>query len=159
MQIRKIKPEEYPILNDILYEAIYQPDANNIIPRTVLMVPEVAVFIKDFGQWPHDYCLVAEKEDKIIGAVWVRVINGDIKGYGFIDDHTPEFGIALFPEYRNKGIGTALMQEMIEYLRKKGYRQTSLSVHKGNKAIRLYRKLGFETVEDRKEDFLMLLKL
>jgi len=86
-------------------------------------------------------------------------LDGEIKGYGNIDSETPEFGISLFPESRNKGIGTHLMKEMIKLLKDKGYRQASLSVNKGNYAAKMYQKLGFEIIEVREHDYLMLLKL
>lgn len=157
--IREIKQNELGKLEDMLYEAIYQPDEENPIPRSIVKVPEVYAYIKDFGKLKDDYCFVADFNGKIIGAVWVRIINGEIKGYGNIDDETPEFAISLFKEYRNKGIGTMLMDKMIDYLRKRGYKQTSLNVKKENYAVKLYKKLGFELIEESKNDYLMLLKL
>jgi ribosomal protein S18 acetylase RimI-like enzyme/ketosteroid isomerase-like protein len=157
--IRELRSGEIPILEDMLYEAIYQPDEDNPIPKSVLKIPEVEAYIKDFGSHKDDYCLVAELDSKIIGAVWVRIISGDIKGYGYMDDSTPEFAISLFKEYRNRGIGTQLMSAMIKYLRNSGYKQTSLNVKKENYAIKLYKKMGFEVIAEDKEDYLMRLKL
>ncbi len=157
--IREIKESEFGILEDMLYEAIYQPDKNNLIPRSVLNIPEVNAYICDFGKKKDDYCLVADCKDKIVGAVWVRIISGDIKGYAYIDDHTPEFAISLLKEYRNQGIGSRLMTTMIDYLRKKGYKQTSLSVKKENYAVKLYHKMRFEVIREDDEDYLMVLKL
>ena len=157
--IRELRDCEIEKLEDLLYEAIYQPDKQNLIPRSVLKIPEVYAYIKDFGKSKDDYCLVAESYEKIIGAVWVRILSGEIKGYGNIDNETPEFAISLFKEYRNQGLGTRLMSKMIEYLREKGYMQTSLSVQKENYAVKLYKKLGFEIISENNEDYLMLLKL
>ncbi len=157
--IREIQPEEIYKLEDMLYEAIYQPDKNNFIPRSVLKIPEVNAYIKDFGEKEHDYCLVADLNGKIIGAVWVRVISGKIKGFGYIDNQTPEFAISLFKDYRKQGIGTHLMREMINYLRKVGYKHTSLNVQKENYAAKLYLKMGFKIICKNNEDYLMLLSL
>lgn len=157
--IREIRKNEIGKLKNMLYEAIYQPDELNPIPRSVVNLPEINAYIKDFGEQQHDYCFVADLNGEIIGAVWVRVISGTIKGYGYIDDETPEFALSLFKEYRNKGIGTELMKRMIEYLQEKGYKQTSLSVQKENYAVRLYKKLGFEIIAEDEEDYLMLLNL
>jgi Acetyltransferases len=159
MIIREIKPEESFNLENMLYEAIYQPDEKNLIPRSVLDVPEVNVYIKDFGKWKDDYCLVADLDGDIVGAVWVRIISGDIKGYGYVDDQTPEFAISLFKNYRNKGFGTQMMSQMIDYLREKEYKQTSLNVKKENYAVKLYRKMGFMIIGENEEDYLMLLDL
>lgn len=157
--IREIKQSELGILEDMLYEAIYQPDKKNLIPRSVLNIPEVNAYICNFGKKKDDYCLVADSNRKIVGAVWVRIISGDIKGYAYIDDHTPEFAISLFEEYRNQGIGTRLMTAMIDYLRKNGYKQTSLSVKKENYAVKLYHKMGFEVIWEDDEDYLMVVNL
>lgn len=155
--IREIKESEFGILEDMLYQAIYQPDKKNLIPRSVLNIPEVDTYIRDFGKEKADYCLVADFEGEIIGAVWGRIISGDIKGYGYVDDHTPEFAISLLEEYRNQGVGSRLMTVMIEHLHKSGYNQASLNVKKENYAVKLYRKMGFEIAKEDEEDYLMIL--
>ena len=106
--IREIRECEIEKLEDMLYEAIYQPDEQTPIPRSVLNVPEVYSYIKDFGKSKDDYCLVADFYGKIVGAVWVRILSAEPKGYGYINEETPEFAISLFKEYRNQGIGTNL---------------------------------------------------
>ena len=157
--IREIKSDEVSILEDMLYESIYQPDETNPISREVINVPKVRVYIDNFAQKKDDYCLVADLNGQIIGAVWVRILADEIKGYGNVDDKTPEFAISLFKEYRKQGIGTMLMKKMISYLVEKDYNQTSLSVQKENYAVRMYQKLGFEIIGENNEDYLMLLKL
>jgi ribosomal protein S18 acetylase RimI-like enzyme len=119
----------------------------------------VNAYIRDFGKEKADYCLVADFEGEIVGAVWIRIISGGTKGYGYIDDNTPEFAISLIDEYRNQGIASLLMTAMIDYLRKSGYSQASLNVKKGNYAVNLYRKMGFEVIREDDEDYLMVLKL
>ena len=37
--------------------------------------------------------------------------------YGHIDDNTPSLAISLYEEYRSKGIGTKLMNEMKKLLK------------------------------------------
>ena len=157
--IREIREWEIEKLNDMLYEAIYQPNEQTPIPKSVLEIPEVYAYIKDFGKLKDDYCLVAESHGEIVGAVWIRILSGNPKGYGYVDDNTPEFAISLFKEYRNQGIGTQLMQTMIKYLLERDYIQTSLSVQKENYAVKLYKKLGFKIIHENNEDYLMLLKL
>ena len=74
----------------------------------------------------------------------------------YIDDTTPSFAISLYEEYRNWGIGTALMGAMLQFLRVKGYKQTSLSVQKANYAVHMYRKAGFEMVDENEEEYITL---
>ena len=96
-----------------------------------------------------------EIKEKIVGAVWVRIMND----YGHIDDETPSFAISLYEEYRNMGIGTALMRDMLEFLKNKGYKRTSLSVQKVNYAVRMYQKVGFEVIDENEEEYIMVCRL
>lgn len=156
--IREIKEAELNVLENMLYEAIFQSEGREPLPRDIIEKPEISVYIDDFGK-QGDYCLIADLDGKIIGAVWVRILAGEMKGYGNIDDKTPEFAVSLYKEYRNRGIGTALMKKMIEHLKERGYAQASLSVDKANYAVRMYKSLGFEIISENREDYLMVLKL
>lgn len=98
---------------------------------------------------------MADVDGKIAGAVWVRIMND----YGHVDDTTPSFAISLYKEYRGAGIGTALMKEMLRILRQRGYRQASLAVQKANYAVRMYRKAGFQTIDENEEEYIMVCRL
>jgi ribosomal protein S18 acetylase RimI-like enzyme len=149
-EIRPIKPDEIGVLDDFLYEAIYQPDIENPAPKNIIKKPELQIYIKDFGK-PDDNCLVAVFDSRIVGAVWTRIING----FGSVDDKTPEFAISLYREYRGRGIGTNLMREMLQLLHSKGYEQTSLAVQKENYAVKMYKAVGFEIICELEEEYLM----
>ena len=97
--IREMHPNENFLLEDFLYQAIYQPDKTNLAPRSIIKQPELQVYIKDFGTKKDDYCFCAEVDGKIVGAVWVRNING----YGSVDNNTVEFAISVFDEYQKMG--------------------------------------------------------
>lgn len=159
IEIREIRETELGILEDIMYEAIYHPDKDNPYPKDVIYLPQVRIYWDNWGKEKDDLCLVVAIEDKIGGAVWVRTFLGDIKGCGSIDEQTPEIAVALFEEYRNKGIGTQLMEKMIALMKVKGFRQVSLSITKGNPAINLYLRLGFHVIDENEEDYIMLLRL
>lgn len=150
--IREMKVQEYPLLEDFLYEAIFQPDSNNLVLRTILEKPEIRVYIENFGSSRDDFCLCAEIEGKIVGAVWVRIING----YGSIDDATPEFAISLLKEYRGYGIGTNMMKMMLSHLKSSGYSKTSLAVQKRNYAFKMYRNVGFQIIDENEEEYIMV---
>ncbi len=153
-QIREMKENEYPLLSDFLYEAIFIPQGMDKPPKSIIEQPELQIYIEDFGK-ADDLCLVAEIQEKIVGAVWVRMMND----YGHIDDETPSFAISLYEEYRNLGIGTALMQAMLKILKSKGYKQASLSVQKANYAVNMYRKTGFEVVDENEEEYIMVCRM
>jgi len=153
-RIREIKESEYSVLPDFLYEAIFIPEGTEKPPKSIIEQPELQVYIADFGK-SDDWCLVAEIKEKIVGAVWVRIMND----YGHINDETPSFAISLYEEYRHLGLGTALMEEMLQFLKDKGYKQTSLSVQKANYAVNMYRKVGFEVVKENEEEYIMVCQL
>lgn len=155
MIIRRMVETEYGLLGDFLFEAIFKKDEEMVIPREIIEKPELQVYIKDFGQKKGDYCLVAEEQQKIIGAVWVRSING----YGHIEEEVPEFAISLYKEYRGKGIGTKLMEEMLVLLKKEGYKKASLAVQKENYAYKMYQKVGFHVIDENSEEYIMCCEL
>ncbi|MCL1953075.1 MAG: GNAT family N-acetyltransferase [Oscillospiraceae bacterium] len=144
--IRPIEPEEYPLLENFLYQAIFLPPGEKAPPRRVIFRPELYAYIQEFGG-ADDCGVVAEAGGEIVGAAWTRII----PAYGHIDDATPELAISVLPGCRGQGIGTRLMRRLFELLRERGYRRTSLSVQKGNPALRLYQRLGYE-ITDEKED-------
>ena len=153
-RIREIRENEYYVLSEFLYEAIFIPVGMEKPPKAIIEQPELQVYIADFGK-SDDWCLVAEVKEKIVGAVWVRVMDD----YGHIDDETPSFAISLYEEYRNMGIGTVLMRDMLEFLKNKGYKRTSLSVQKANYAVRMYQKVGFEVIDENEEEYIMVCRL
>lgn len=156
--IRKLREDERGILEDLLYEAVFQSDEGERVSRDIIRKPELFKYIRDFGR-SGDLCLIAEADRKIIGGVWVRKWSGTDKGYGYIDHFTPEFSISIFKDYRGRGVGSALMREMISLLKEGGYTQTSLSVSRGNYSVRLYKRLGFKVIKEREADYIMLLDL
>ena len=153
--IRKIQPEEIPVLNDFLYEAIFIPQGVVPPPRDIIKQEDLQVYVQGFGESPHDHCLVADCDGKIVGAVWVRIMND----YGHLDDQTPSLAISLYPTYRGQGVGTQLLRQMMDLLRQEGYAQVSLSVQKENYALRMYQKEGFMIVEDRGDEVVMRARL
>ena len=151
-RIRAFRADEYGLLNTFLYEAIFVPEGTEPPPREIVFRPELQVYTAGFGTKKDDAALAAEADGRIVGAVWVRIMDD----YGHIDDDTPSFAIALDPEYRGRGIGTVLMTEMLHRLRCAGYQQASLAVQKANDAVRLYRRLGFQTVDENAEEYIMV---
>lgn len=123
-------------------------------PKSIIEQPELQVYIEDFGKADY-WCLVAEVKERIVGAVWGRIMND----YGHVDDETPSLAISLYEEYRHLGIGTALMKGMLELLKNKGYQQTSLSVQKANYAVGMYRKVGYEVIDENDEEYIMVCRL
>ena len=154
-KIRKILEREVSLLQDFLYEAIFVPEGMFAPPKSIINQPELQVYITDFGKKKDDIGLVAEVGKKVVGAVWVRIMDD----YGHIDKDTPSFAISLYKDYRGFGIGTDLMKEMLRILKDRGYKQASLAVQKANYAVKMYQKTGFEIVDENGEEYIMLCRL
>ncbi len=150
--IREIQKQEYSLLDNFLYEAIFVPEGIEPPPKTIITSPELQVYIKRFEESKDDWGLVAEVDGKIVGAVWVRIMND----YGHIDDETPSLAISLYKEYRGFGIGTAMMKEILALLKSHGYSRVSLSVQKANYAAKMYLKIGFEIIRENEEEYIMV---
>ena len=155
VMIRKLSDEERPLLKDFLYEAIFIPEGVKAPPRDIVERPELRIYYDDFGAGPADHCLVAEADGRVVGAVWTRIMHD----YGYVDDETPSFAISLYKEYRGKGIGTALMRRMLGLLKEQGYKKVSLAVQKANYAVRMYKHVGFETIDENAEEYIMVCRL
>lgn len=153
--IRGLKKDETNLLKDFLYEAIFLPKGTEPPPKSIINLPDLQIYISDFGNSTDDRCLVAEIDGKVIGAVWVRIMND----YGHVDVNTPSFAISLYKEFRGLGIGTDMMKKMLLLLKENGYEQTSLAVQKANYAVKMYQNVGFEIVDENEEEYIMICKL
>ena len=155
MILRKIEKNEIKLLREFLYEAIFIPEGVASPPRDIIDQPDLRLYYEGFGSGKADNAIVAEDDGKVVGAVWTRIMND----YGHVDDDTPSFAISLYKEYRGQGVGTELMKEMLELLKSQGYEKASLAVQKANYAVRMYRKVGFEVIDENDEEFIMVCKL
>lgn len=153
-EIRAIVPADYPVLGDFLYESIFIPPGSPKAPRSILNKPELQVYIEDFGR--EDDCGFAAVHDgEIVGACWARIMDD----YGHIDNDTPAFALAVLEPWRGQGIGTALMEALLSELAARGWRRVSLSCQKPNRAVHLYRRLGFSVFREEGEEYIMVREL
>ena len=53
--IREMQKNEYYLLSDFLYEAIFIPEGMEVPPRSVISLPELQTYIKDFGLLKDDF--------------------------------------------------------------------------------------------------------
>ncbi|MBE6027242.1 MAG: GNAT family N-acetyltransferase [Clostridiales bacterium] len=151
LKYRELKPNEYELLKDFLYEAIFIPEGTEAPDRSIIELPELALYYEDFGSGPADYCMAADDEGHVVGAIWSRIMND----YGHVDDETPSLAMSVLKEYRNKGIGTQLLREMLLLLKEKGYKRVSLSVQKANYAVGMYKKAGFVIADEKDGELIM----
>jgi len=81
---------------------------------------------------------VAVKENKIVGYIVC-----------WLSDKTAHiYNISIKKEVQNLGIGSCLLEYLLEELKKDGFKTVVLEVRKSNsKAINLYKKFGFAEVK------------
>ncbi len=143
--IRSLLPTDEPVLWEMLYKALYVPVGEPALPRDIIQVPEIARYVQGWGRSGDRGCLaIDDQTGEPIGAVWVRLWVGDDRGYGYVDDDTPELAIAVLPNYRNQGTGTALLTQFLAAI--PNSLSISLSVAESNPAVRLYDRFGFAIV-------------
>jgi len=141
--IRSIEENELEFMKDMLYESIYMPE--NVKNKVELLnSPSIKKYYEDWGRKGDTALIAIDKNNRAVGAVWYRLFDETNKGYGFVDNRTPELGIAVTQEARGLGIGTLLMKKVIEQASKDGYKSLSLSVDPENtSAVHIYKKLDF----------------
>ncbi len=77
-----------------------------------------------------------------IACLWVGNAIDQVQG----NRHAHIFVVYVAPEYRRRGIGTALMQYVENWAIQRGDRQIGLQVFQSNKpALNLYDRLGYQT--------------
>lgn len=149
--IRKAGKAEWPLLRKFLYNAVFIPEGMGPPPESIVDLPELRVYIQDFGKGKADTAFLAEEQAQTVGMVWARIM----EDYGHLDNDTPSLAIAVLEGYRGRGIGTALMEKILDCLREKGYKGASLSVQEENPAAGLYKRLGFDVVFKRDGELVM----
>jgi len=94
-------------------------------------------FIEEVTRNKFAYYLSAKADGKVVGYAGMWCVCGE----GHITN------IAVHPGYRRNGVGSKLMESLIEYARQNKITAMTLEVRKSNLAAqRLYKKFGF--VED-----------
>ena len=139
--IRSATATDEPFLIEMLYQALFVPPGEPPFPRDIVDRPELARYARGFGSQSTDIGFVADTPAGPIGASWVRQLTAADPGYGFIDGNTPELSIAVLPDHRSRGVGTALMSALITAVPR-----CSLSVDERNPAVSLYEQFGFVLV-------------
>jgi ribosomal protein S18 acetylase RimI-like enzyme len=159
LRLRRMVAEDQSLLWDIFHVALWDPPPATLRPRSVLDQPTARIFAENWGR-VGDVGLVALSEDVSVpmGGAWMRLLTNGA-GLGYVDDETPQLGIALFAPYQRKGFGTPLMRGTLSAAKAYGYRQVALTVHPENPAIAMYEKSGFSKQGLRGTYHLMLARL
>jgi ribosomal protein S18 acetylase RimI-like enzyme len=159
VNIRPAVEADAEFLKTMLYEAArWNPDWPTESMESVLAEPMLVRYHEGWGR-PGDGGVVAELDGVSVGACWYRVFTAEAPGYGFVDEKTPELGLAVQPLHRRKGIGEALLRSCMVQAREEGYGALSLSVAVHNRSRMLYQRAGFEKVAEVGDSWTMLANL
>ena len=132
----------------LLEAANWNPDRRPLTIDELRANPALIHYVTGWPRPGDDGIVAVAEHGEPVGAAWVRQFPADDPGYGFVDEDTPELSVGVQPQYRGRGIGRALCAAVLDKARGMGVAQVSLSVEKGNRAINLYRRLGFAEYAD-----------
>ena len=113
-----------------------------------ISIEKEAKFIERFQKSKNDLMLVATQEGKIVGNA--AVTRNKISRYS----HRAEISIALLRDFWGQGIGSRLMEMMIDFARESGIEILYLEAREDNeRAVNLYKKYGFSEIGVYKDFF------
>jgi ribosomal protein S18 acetylase RimI-like enzyme len=158
IHLRRLNSSDQTLLWEMLYQSLYVPKGLGAFDRTIVERPEIGKYVADWGRENDSGFVAVNEEDGSVGAVWLRLFKSDDRGFGYVNDRTPELGIAVLPAYRGQGIGTLLLHRLIESAHG-SYEAISLSVSAANRAVRLYQRMGFAVVDSVNDTLTMLKRL
>ena len=141
--IRPGGPQDVPFLRDMLRHAYYW----RVDRVSETGEPPVRRYVERWGR-PGDTALIEIQDFQKVGAAWYRLFTEANAGYGYVDEETPELSIAIVPSRRGSGLGSELLDALLDRARADGYAAISLSVEEGSPAVGLYERHGFERVGD-----------
>ena len=159
MALRLAGAKDFAALESMLLEAVnWSPDRE---PLTLEQLRENDLLVRYVEGWPRDgdAGVIAEEGDGVVGAAWFRLFRRERPGFGFIDESTPEVSVAVTSVWRGRGVGSQLLAALIGIGRERGIDGLSLSVESRNRAVRLYRHLGFVVALENNSSYTMRLKL
>lgn len=152
-----ISPEKYKLsLGELIIESAKLEEAKKIIS----FIKEVENETKYLMREPGEFNMSIENEIKFIKnnanndkeIFLTAKVNGNIVGtLGFTTSslkryqHKGQFGIAILKEFWNYGIGSKLIETMINWADNNNFLKICLEVDSNNeRAIKLYEKFGFQ---------------
>ncbi len=141
--IRNLLSTDEPFLYAMLYQAIFVPEGREPPPFDVVYSPGLRKYVSSFGTQAGDMgCIAVDASEQPIGVAWLRLLTEAKKGYGYVDNITPELSMAVAEAWRGQGIGSALLDQLLDAAQKH-FTAVSLSVWPDNPAYRLYQRCGF----------------
>ena len=144
--IRQLTCEDEPILWEILGYGL-SLGGNVPVSRDVVQRPEIARYVQAWGRVGDTGFVAHDKKNlALLGAAWLRCPTDKLHP-------SPELALAVKPEHRRHGIGTALLTQLVRA--NPDHATISVSFVAGKPVLRLYERFGFKVVEQRPDAVVM----
>lgn len=158
--LRQATELDTEFLEDMLVAAAeWNPSRPALGRERTLADPHLARYIEGWPR-PGDIGTVAvDAEHTCIGAAWLRFFDADCPGYGFVSPDVPELAMGVLEPWRARGIGRAMLADVVRRASERGIGRISLSVERANPAQRLYESAGFTAVASGPQSDTMVSKL
>ncbi|WP_409346486.1 GNAT family N-acetyltransferase [Paenibacillus sp. MBLB4367] len=157
--IRAVTLQDVPFLWEMLYDSLYVPEGGELFDRKVIKEPSISKYVEGWGREGDRGYVAIDQSGRSMGSVMMRYFTKDNRGYGYMDEETPELTIAVKAEYRGMGIGTSLLQKLLNESKLLGLKRISLSVDPRNPAADLYRRMGFKEAGEAGTSITMIVSL
>ena len=145
--IRELTRQDEAILREMLYYGLSAAGKTEPFSRDVLRRPEIARYVEGWGRVGDTGFVAHDKKNRnLLGAAWLRRPADK-------SDTSPELALAVKPEHRRHGIGTALLTQLVRA--NPNHSTISVSFVAGKPVLRLYERFGFKVVEQRPDAFVM----
>lgn len=142
--LREARPADTLFLERMHYEAVFwRVDVNKPSFEEGIAYPEVRNAMADWGERVGDTAVVATFGSTPVGAACYRFWTDDNFIRGYIDPTSPVLVIGVKSDYRRRGIGTKMIEWLVDRASKQAIHKISLSVSKDNHALNLYSQQGF----------------
>lgn len=141
MTVREATPDDAEEL--VAYVHRLDAEPGSMLPRApgefLMTAGDERRLLAEYAASDNSLYLVAEEEGRIVGGL-------NCTGGGRLASrHCADFGVSVAPEWRGRGVGTALLGRLVEWAGASDViRRVELEVYAHNApAIHLYRKFGF----------------
>ena len=145
--IRPLTRQDEPILWEMLYYGLSSAGKNQQASRDVVRRPEISRYVEGWGRVGDTGFVAHDKKNRVLlGAAWLRRSTDK-------SDAAPELALAVKPEHRKHGIGTALLTQLVRA--NPDHSTISVSFVAGKPVLRLYERFGFKVIEQRPDAVVM----
>ena len=145
--IRQLTSEDEPVLWEMLYYGLSSAGKSEPLSHDVVRRPEISRYVEGWGRVGDTGFVAHDKKNQaLLGAAWLRRLTDK-------SDASPELALAVKPEHRRHGIGTALLTQLVRA--NPDHSTISVSFVAGKPVLRLYERFGFKVVEQRADAVVM----